>query len=352
MYYWDNLWVVKGLLVSGMHASATHIALNMITMVERYGFMPNGTRTYYLNRSQPPLLSEIVRNVYSATRNRPLLRRTLPALLTEHAFFTSGNKGVRVRDPSTGAVHCLSRYYANWTKPRPESYREDVETAGEAGGRDAGEVYRDIASAAESGWDFSSRWFADGMTLQSIRTTRVAPADLNAFLHQMECNICAIACELGEWATAASFERAATARRAAINALMWDSETSRWEDLILEAQDVEGVWTAVRSCRGVYASSFVPLWCNCAAGNAGQAEAAVGGLERSGLLKAGGVATSLTASGQQWDGDNGWPCLQSMLAEGLRSYGGVKGRRLADSIAQRWLRNNFLGAPQPAPFIA
>mmetsp|Transcript_131 Transcript_131/g.260 ORF Transcript_131/g.260 Transcript_131/m.260 type:complete len:543 (+) Transcript_131:1-1629(+) len=345
MYYWDNLWVVRGLLVSGMHTSASHIAANMLTMVERHGFMPNGTRSYYLNRSQPPLLSQIVQEVHAAAPDRRLLRRALPALRREHELFTSGARSVSVRDSATGETHALSRYHADWRAPRPESYREDVDTAQAAAGRPAEKVYCDIASAAESGWDFSSRWFEDGENLHSIRTTRVAPADLNAFLYQMERNIADIAAALGECGTAAEFEAAADRRRAAIHALMWDGERGRWEDLLLEEEGSGsggGVWTAARSSRGVYASSFAPLWCGCAADEA-QAAAACRGLRDSGLLKPGGVATSLSASGQQWDGDNGWPCLQSMIVEGLRRHAGAEGRKLADSIAQRWLRNNYLG---------
>ena len=53
-------------------------------------------------------------------------------------------------------------------------------------GRPAAEVYRDLRAAAESGWDFSSRWLADGKTLGSIRTTDFAPVDLNSLLYKLE----------------------------------------------------------------------------------------------------------------------------------------------------------------------
>ena len=35
------------------------------------------------------------------------------------------------------------------------------------------QLYTDLASGAESGWDFSSRWLADGTNLSTIRTTQV-----------------------------------------------------------------------------------------------------------------------------------------------------------------------------------
>jgi neutral trehalase len=34
-----------------------------------------------------------------------------------------------------------------------------------------------------SGWDFSSRWFADGHLLGTIQTTNLIPVDLNCLLY-------------------------------------------------------------------------------------------------------------------------------------------------------------------------
>lgn len=50
----------------------------------------------------------------------------------------------------------------------------------------AQQLYRDLASAAESGWDFSSRWLADSQNLATIRTTKIVPVDLNTFLWNLE----------------------------------------------------------------------------------------------------------------------------------------------------------------------
>ena len=53
-------------------------------------------------------------------------------------------------------------------------HREDVEVArGLPSEEERRQLYTDLASAAESGWDFSSRWFADGKNLSTIRTTQV-----------------------------------------------------------------------------------------------------------------------------------------------------------------------------------
>ncbi|KAK6048660.1 hypothetical protein COOONC_13835 [Cooperia oncophora] len=47
-------------------------------------------------------------------------------------------------------------------------------------------MWSEIASAAETGWDFSTRWFAqdgeDKHAMRSIRTWSIVPVDLNAFM--------------------------------------------------------------------------------------------------------------------------------------------------------------------------
>ena len=84
----------------------------------------------------------------------------------------------------------LNRYWDDRDIPREESYREDVDTA-KAAGRPPEEVYRDLRAAAESGWDFSSRWLEDGRTLSTIRTTELVPVDLNSFMVQLETTLAA-----------------------------------------------------------------------------------------------------------------------------------------------------------------
>lgn len=83
------------------------------------------------------------------------------------------------------------RYWANWTAPRPESYREDAELARNVTGTSspdnpaAAALYRELASGAESGWDYTSRWFADNATLATIRTTQVRLASIRETCTQL-----------------------------------------------------------------------------------------------------------------------------------------------------------------------
>jgi alpha,alpha-trehalase len=335
-YYWDSLWTVRGLLASGLTALATDVALNLIHLAMKHGFVPNGSRSYYLNRSQPPVLAAVVAAVHAATGDAALLRAALPALLKEHAHWTAAPKQVEVRG-ADGQLHSLSRYWADWEQPRPESRREDEATAAAAGLGEAspalrGALYRELASAAESGWDFSSRWLREAGALHSARTTAVVPADLNALLHRAERAVAGFAEQLGDAAVARRFAALAERRLRAIAAVHWDGASGQWRDAVLLGGG------AFERSRGAFASNWVPLWCGCAAEGSAQAAAAVASLRASGLVQAGGVAASLERSGQQWDWPNAWPPLQSMLAEGCRVYGGHQGAALAADLAQRYLR--------------
>ncbi|CAI5465740.1 unnamed protein product [Closterium sp. Yama58-4] len=240
MYYWDTYWVIRGLLVSGMLDSALAAVRNLLHLARTHAHVPNGSRAYYLNRSQPPLLSNMVRAVHAALQAQgqgeqgqhaqqdgeasawsegarmgrseqaeSLLREALPVLVREHEFWTQAPHGITVYHPPSGRSFNLSRYYAMWTHPRPESFPQDTETARVASQRPlehlqhgtsprgAAQVqaalFRELATVAESGWDFSSRWMRDPSDFTSSHPTAVLPADLNALLFQLETNVAALA---------------------------------------------------------------------------------------------------------------------------------------------------------------
>lgn len=69
LYYWDTYWIVNGLLLCDMKVTARGVIDNIISLVNEVGFMPNGGRVYYLNRSQPPMLPLMVLSYYRATND-------------------------------------------------------------------------------------------------------------------------------------------------------------------------------------------------------------------------------------------------------------------------------------------
>ncbi|KAF4351105.1 hypothetical protein F8388_013210 [Cannabis sativa] len=161
VYYWDSYWVIRGLLASKMYETAKAIVNNLIFLIEEHGYVLNGARAYYTNRSQPPLLSAMVCEIYKKTKDLELAQKSLPSLIKEYKFWNSGIHGVRIQVDET-CDQTLSRYYAMWNKPRPESSTIDRENALMISNPYAKQqFYCEVASAAESGWDFSTRWMRD-----------------------------------------------------------------------------------------------------------------------------------------------------------------------------------------------
>ena len=387
-YYWDSYWVVLGLLACNMSATASSLTRNLLDTVHTYGFVPNGLRSYYLNRSQPPMLTQMVAAIVehddglasspcdtANNATRLTLREALPLLDMEYEWWMrkgDDSSAVHLEATSDGKpAAVLNRYVVRTSSPRPESWREDDATAKKVPTPQRPQVYADLAAAAESGWDFSSRWLADGSRLETIRTSKIVPIDLNAMLYRNERTLhrlhaaCAKQMEVGasnrdeakkdeaceeedakaaEHAAASDrYAAAADARRAAMSAWMWQSDTKRWHDLelTLASSSKQQHYTA-EALPNESVASYLPLWAGCYADEA-QASAAVDSLTKSQLVQAGGVATTLVATGEQWDWPNAWPPLQQMLIDGLLSCGVESAKALGTELASRWLKSGLLG---------
>lgn len=315
IYYWDSFFTMRGLLRDGEAALAAGIVDAMTDLIEDYGHVPNGTRTYYLERSQPPLYHMMV--ALLDDKRPDVAARRLAAMKREYAWWMDGAEALvpgtqvkRVAMLADGSV--LNRYWDPRAEPRDESWREDVETASEST-RPAHEVYRDLRAGAESGWDFSSRWLG-GSALSTIRTTSIAPVDLNAFLFGLEMAIAAS----GDARCARNADR----RRAAMHAHLWDDKAGVFDDYDLEHEVVRD---------GAGAAALAPLLSGLASPHQAARTAQ---FTRERLLAPGGLRTTLIDSGQQWDSPNGWAPLQWIAVAGLRRYGHDD---IADDIAQRWI---------------
>jgi alpha,alpha-trehalase len=145
-YYWDSYWIIEGLLVSGMLNTTRNILLNMLDLVDQIGFMPNGGRIYYLDRSQPPLLTQMVAKYFEASHDMPLLVRALPTLDREYTWF------MRQRAVTLPGGLVLNHYAANTTTPRPESWLNDVTTAQAVPESQRPQLFAEIATGAETGY--------------------------------------------------------------------------------------------------------------------------------------------------------------------------------------------------------
>ncbi|MGP1683829.1 MAG: trehalase family glycosidase, partial [Giesbergeria sp.] len=166
LYYWDSYFTMVGLAASGRSDLLGDMVTNFSYLIDAFGFVPNGTRSYYLSRSQPPvfaLMLELAGQYGAASPGDHLCQ-----LQQEHAYWMAGAHELVSGQASRRAVRLpdgalLNRYWDDRDTPREESWREDVATA-RACHREPQDVYRNLRAAAESGWDFSSRWLADTAT--------------------------------------------------------------------------------------------------------------------------------------------------------------------------------------------
>ncbi|HEX6040116.1 alpha,alpha-trehalase TreF [Longimicrobium sp.] len=333
VYYWDSYFTMLGLVESGRTDLVRSMLDNFAHLVRTIGHVPNGNRTYYLGRSQPPYFAAMV-GLYARAADTTQALRWLDALEAEHAFWMDGaaslapgtahRRVVRLPDGSL-----LNRYWDDRPEPRPESYREDWTLAQTLPENRREAFYRNVRAAAESGWDFSSRWMRDPSDLRTLETTELAPVDLNSLLYHAEQTIAALRGFRGgpgDAEAAARFRALADARRRALLGAAYDVASGFFYDVRWR--------TGARVENRPTLAAAVPLYFGLATPEQGRAVAAR--LERD-FLRRGGFVTTLVTSGQQWDAPNGWPPLQWLAMEGVRRYGRAD---LADDARARWLALN------------
>lgn len=329
VYYWDSYFIMLGLEQSGRHDLAVDELNNFAALINRYGHVPNGNRTYYLSRSQPPFFAQMVGLVANKDGDSVYLRY-LPELKAEYAYWMAGSDKL-----APGRAHrrlvrlpdgtLLNRYWDDLGEPRDEAYREDLATAGQLPQHNAADLWRNLRAGGESGWDFSSRWLADARVLSSIRVTSLIPVDLNALLYGLERTLAKAYRVKGDAAHAENMETRARSRADAIQRVLWDPQLEAFGDYNFVERKLTHRLTA---------ATVYPLFAGVATRDEARKIAAT---IRRGLLRPGGMATTQMHTGQQWDEPNGWAPLQYLAVTGLRRYGDEE---LARTIATRWIRVN------------
>ncbi|HLF65340.1 MAG TPA: alpha,alpha-trehalase TreF [Saprospiraceae bacterium] len=328
IYYWDSYFTILGLLESDRGDIAKDMLANFAHLIETIGHIPNGNRTYFLSRSQPPFFALMIREVGSHTGDSRLYKKYAPYIEQEYNFwmdFRSDSSKYpmayrRAVELEPGVL--MNRYWDDTDTPRQESYIEDVELA-QKSDRNAAELYRDLRAACESGWDFSSRWCEDSMRLETIYTTSILPVDLNCLLWSME-SFLAKTYEDDVAATKAlHYQMLADRRKELISKYFWHAQGKLFRDFNF----VAGYHTPTDSLATMY-----PLYMQIATEE--QAQGVADAVHR--FLKPGGLVPTLHRTGQQWDAPNGWAPLQWIAYQGLKNYGYEE---LANDIAQRWIDN-------------
>lgn len=330
IYYWDSYFTMLGLQESGRVDIIENMVRNFGFLIRTYGFIPNGNRTYYLTRSQPPFFSLMVKLLMDCKGDRAdsVLLANRDVLEKEHHFWMDHkgkSKDVTGHEVPLPGNFVLNRYYDRGNWPREEAYAEDVNTA-ERSGRNLQEVYRELRSGAESGWDFSSRWLADGQSLPTIRTTEIIPVDLNCLLFHLEEMLAQVYRLTGDQKAETYMKNLAEKRKNAIIRFCWSPADGWFKDYD---------WKHQRQTESFTLAGTFPLFFRVA--TPGQADRVAAMIQRR-FLKPGGLLTSLIVTGQQWDAPNGWAPLQWIAISGLSNYGK---KALASDIARRWSHLNI-----------
>ena len=322
MYGWDSFFIQMGLLRDGKLDLAKDMADNFLSEIREYGKILNANRTYYLTRSQPPFLTQMLLGVYAKTLDRKWLAESVPAIESYYRYWT----GEPHLTPATG----LSRYFDMGEGPAPEVVASEVDKKGrneyhllrsyfrthhvtDYDGASITTRRRNLAhatvlcydrSSGESGFDPSSRFGPF-----SIDIIHYDPVCLNSLLYLMETQTAEIMGILNRDREKAEWQRRADKRAQRINTLLWNEQDGLYYDYN---------FAQAQQRRYPFLTTFYPLW----AGFASKGSKPRGWREifRS-SRRPSGLQSSTFHSGDQWDAPFGWAPLQWIAVEGLRRYG-------------------------------
>lgn len=348
IYYWDSYFTMLGLKESGEVEMIEQMIKNFSFLVHRYGHIPNGNRSYYVSRSQPPFFCLMV-DLLAGIKGNAIYKTYLPAMKKEYAYWMecktklkNGDTYKRVVKMNGGEI--LNRYWDDASTPRQESYKEDVDVADAvaqelamvvkmASQKDLDKLlnekkiatYAHLRAGAASGWDFSSRWFMDEKNINTIQTTDIVPVDLNCLIYSMEIIIAKGLKTVANNREAETYLQKAAKRKTAIVKYCWNGKAGFFFDYNL----VTNMQSNIITPAGMY-----PLFVKIA--SAAQAKSAAA-ITQQYLLKGGGIVTTNNTTGQQWDAPNGWAPLQWVVVAGLRNYNNME---LSGIIMQRWIALN------------
>ena len=348
MYGWDSYFILLGLVHDGRLDLARGMVENFFFEIENYGAILNANRTYFFTRSQPPFLSSMIREVYehppAGTKpDAKWLAKAYRYAQGDYDLWTSpehaaGDTGLaRYHDLGNGPVPEMaddSSYYPDvirWLLAHPAQHPEYLveeprnptaaQTRGLAlatcdinlskvcaaavvdGHRLSAEFYASDRAMRESGFDTSFRFGPF-----SGSTGDYAPVCLNSLLFKYEQDMAMFADLLGHKTEASQWRQRAANRKAAIDKYLWNPADGVYEDFDFTS----GQRSAYR-----FITMFYPLW----SGAASPAQAAVVRRQLGLFEQAGGLQTSATVSGVQWDAPFGWAPTNWLAVQGLEAYG-------------------------------
>lgn len=329
MFYWDSYFTIIGLLHSNQDQLALDMIRNFAYLVETFGHIPNGNRTYFLSRSQPPFFAEMLK-VYSQKHGVSSIIEFLPALEKEYLYWTADSKNVSqskiaINKSVWANGSILNRYTGTLTTPRAEAYDKEYKWSLALNEELRPTFHQNLRAACESGWDFTSRWFADEKNKTTVQCENFIPVCLNSLLYNCEKELADLYRSQSNTKKANKYDKLAVSRKKAILNYCWSQQQNIFNDYNFITQKSN----SVLSLATVY-----PLYFGISTQK--QADQVAKVIQDKFLMK-GGVLTTLNTTGEQWDAPNGWAPLQYLAVMGLARYGH---NELATTIAKRWLALN------------
>lgn len=293
LYYWDTYFITLGLMGTKRHKQAYEQADNLLHLLQRFGFVPSGNRIYLTARSQPPLLSSLLLELYDSGGSKEWLAPRMELVKKEYELVWRGTLQPHWRQVFEG----LSRNY-------------EINLI-------------DALAEAESGWDYTTRFY--GKSLQYI------PVDLNALLYKYEADFARSALIMGKPQEAEQWHARAQERCEQMDEYLWNESAGFYFDYNYKTGKQSRVWSM---------AAYYPLWAGMASKE--QAKRLVENLDK--FEAAGGLTTTLQKPhvqehhAAQWMYPNGWAPLHLLAIRGLANYGY---EHHAKRIAHRWLHTNL-----------
>jgi alpha,alpha-trehalase len=297
LYYWDSYFMVQGMLDKSHEELVKGILEDLIALFKRFKVIPNASRTYLTGRSQPPLLTTFIFDIYQTYNpGDDWLKEAMAIAEKEYLTVWMGVKKPNERQVYQG----LSRYY-------DINYLHDL-------------------AEAESGWDMTPRF--------DRRALNFLPVDLNALLYKYETDFARAARIFEDKRTSAKWEDSAKLRKDNMDELMWDRIKGLYFD-----------YNFIKKKRGTTSSlaAYFPMWAGMV--DEKQAASLVKSLRK--FEHKGGLATTdalplgqfvLGSVPTQWAYPNGWAPLHFIVVKALERYGYHKDAR---RIATKWLKANL-----------
>ncbi|MGE5457912.1 MAG: alpha,alpha-trehalase TreF [Methanococcaceae archaeon] len=332
IYYWDSFFTILGLLADGHQEVAENMVRNFAYLLDQYGMIPNGNRVYYLTRSQPPFFALMVDIICRHKNDYSWGLQFLPQLQAEYSFWMNGLNGLKSSGSAAsehvvqiGESSVLNRYFDFDNVPREESFKVDDSLSKKLDVAVRPGFFTNLRAAAESGWDFSSRWLKDGKSLLTIQTTDLIPVDLNCLLYFLEDRLSFFYKLKGDNTQAMEYGKKSLLRSQLINKYFWNEKEGYYFDYNWKEGKQSTIYS-LAACFPLYFGIAEPV----------QAKKTAKTLERK-FLNPGGLITTPNETHLQWDAPNGWPPLQWIAIKALREYGI---NPLAETIKKRWLKLN------------